>query len=252
MADNTHKFDGKSDAYAAGRPAYAEALLDELYNERGFSAESSIADVGSGTGIFSRQLLLRGSRVFCVEPNHDMRQKAEKNLATFGRFTSVDGDASATGLDDASVDHVTCAQAFHWFDADGFRRECGRILRPGGLVALVWNSRVAEAPINVESGRLFSRLCPKFKGFSGGVRQDDERIIEFFRGDYEKIRFENHLAYDRDKFVSRSLSGSYALREGEEGYDDLVEGIRGLFGRFEQDGVLVVPNETVAYLGTVS
>ncbi len=251
MADNTHKFDGKSDVYAAGRPAYAEALIDELYDARGFSAKSCIADVGSGTGIFSRQLLSRGSRVYCVEPNHDMRQKAEKSLGTFERFASVDGDASATGLEDASVDHVTSAQAFHWFEAEGFRRECERILRPGGLVVLVWNSRVADAPVNVESGRLFSRLCPRFKGFSGGVRQDDERIHEFFCGTYEKIRFENHLAYDRDKFISRSLSGSYALREGEDGYGELVSGIGELFDRFEQEGVLVVPNETVAYLGIV-
>ncbi len=117
----THRFDGKGDIYAKARPQYAAGLLDYLRHTLHIAAGSTLADVGSGTGIFTEQLLQNGYRVFAVEPNGDMRRKAEEKLSRTPGFISVNGSEAAMHLPDGSVDHVTAAQAFHWFDADAFR-----------------------------------------------------------------------------------------------------------------------------------
>ncbi len=73
-----------------------------------------------------------------------MRQAAEPSLGSYPGFRSVEGSAEATGLDAGSVDIITVAQAFHQFRIDETAREFRRIVRPGGWVVLVWNSRRAE------------------------------------------------------------------------------------------------------------
>lgn len=83
-----------------------------------------VADIGSGTGILSRQLLVRGLHVIGVEPNNDMRNVAEQSLNIHSRFISINATAENTTLKENSVDLVTVAQAFHWFDKKAFKIEC--------------------------------------------------------------------------------------------------------------------------------
>ena len=68
---------------------------------------------------------------------------------------------------------------------------------------------------NKECFDIYSKFCPNFKGFGGGIQKDDNRIIQFFENDYRYIEFDNPLVYDKEKFISRSLSGSYSLKEGD-------------------------------------
>ena len=139
-----------------------------------------MADIGSGTGILSRAMVEHGWTVYGVEPNDDMRREAEKVLKGFHRFHSVPGTAEHTLLPGASVDLVTAAQAFHWFDAAAFKRECRRILAAEGRIALIWNSRVEDGPIVLEEGNIHRLYCPRFYGFSGGLADLTDRIGEFF------------------------------------------------------------------------
>lgn len=250
--DNTQRFSGRAEVYTAARPDYAPALLESLYAQYGLSAGAVIADIGSGTGKFARQLLARGSLVLGVEPNADMRAIAERELGSYANFRSVNGTASETTLAAGSVEAITSAQAFHWFDPEEFRRECLRILRPGGRIVLVWNSRDMAAPVNRESETVFARFCPAFQGFSGGMKQDDARIVRFFRGRYERISFPNPLFYDRERFVKRCLSGSYALREGDAGYEGYLSALEALFDRHAKNGTLEVPNRSTAYIGKLN
>ena len=97
---------------------------------------SSLADVGSGTGILSELFLREGVRVYGVEPNREMREAGERLLSAYENFVSVEGRAEATTLEDASVDFVTPGQAFHWFDPAAARREFMRILKRGGWAVL--------------------------------------------------------------------------------------------------------------------
>lgn len=249
--DNTKKFDSKADAYTKGRPSYAAEFIDMLYCEQGFSESSVIADIGSGTGILSSQLLERGSAVYAVEPNTDMRTAAERALSSYSKFKSVNGTAENTGLDDSSVDFITVAQAFHWFDVPSFKAECKRILKPHGKVFLVWNSRDVTADVNVRQSEIFKKYCPNYKGFNGGVAQIDSRISEFFDGAFKYREFDNPLCYGKQKFIQRSLSGSYALSERDENYDEFIKALGDFFDCYAVDGVLTVPNKTEAYFNVL-
>ncbi len=135
--DSSNTFSGRANNYTFGRPDYPVKLIEALYSDYGVSTNSIIADIGSGTGKFSRQLLDKGSTVICVEPNDDMRLTAEKELSSYSNFRSVKGTYNATSLKNESVDFITSAQAFHWFDELVFKEECNRILRSMGKVALV-------------------------------------------------------------------------------------------------------------------
>lgn len=249
--DNTQKFSGIADVYTQSRPGYAEKLLDCLFEHYGFSASSVVADVGSGTGKLAKQLLEKGCFVFGVEPNADMRCVAENELCRFDNFKSADGTAENTTLPDGSVDFVTVAQAFHWFDGARFKKECQRILKTGGKVCLIWNVRTENADINRHLYDIYAKYCPDFKGFHGGIKTHDERIRSFFDDNYEYLTFENPLYSDRDKFIKRSLSSSFSLQKGNVAFEDYVAELNALFDRFAVDGIAQVPNQTVLYVGEI-
>ena len=249
--DNTKKFSGIAQEYTQSRPGYAEKLLDCLFENYGFSVSSVVADVGSGTGKFAKQLLDRGCFVFGVEPNADMRSVAETELNGYQNFKSVCGTAENTTLPDGSVDFVTVAQAFHWFDGARFKDECLRILKPDGLACLVWNTRTEEADINCQLYKIYAKYCPDFKGFHGGTKTHDERIRTFFDDRYEYLTFENPLLFDRDKFINRSLSSSFSLKKGDPDFDCYIADLNTLFDKFSVDGIAQVPNRTVLYIGKI-
>ena len=78
---------------------------------------STIADIGSGTGILTQQLIHECSKVYAIEPNSDMRRVAEKRLRNEPGFISINGTAENTTLENESIDYITAAQSFHWFDS---------------------------------------------------------------------------------------------------------------------------------------
>ena len=247
--DYRQRFSGKADLYAAGRPSYAPAFLRELSEAYGIGAGSAAADIGSGTGIMTRQLLELGCEVYAVEPNEDMRRLAERDLGSCPAFHSVPGDAAATGLPDQSVDIITAAQAFHWFPTEDFRRECLRIGRPGCPVFLIWNQRDMEAGVTRALAGLYERFGKDFHGFNLGLRQDDPRIREFFSDDYREKDYANPLHYDRAGFITRCLSSSHSPQEGEANFEAYIEEVNRIFDRFAAGGRLDVPNRTTVYFG---
>lgn len=146
----TTQFDGLADVYARARPGYPlmamQWILSEL--ERGDPANPvRVADIGCGTGIATEMLHRAAAslnpalalRIEGVEPGADMRAKAAARAGVFAHLHAT--RAEATGLPSRTFDLVLVAQAFHWFDAHAALVEFHRILRPGGVLALVWNLR---------------------------------------------------------------------------------------------------------------
>lgn len=250
---NEEKFTGKADVYSSHRPGYPEELYDFLFSELGFAAGTAVADVGAGTGIFSLPLAKRGCRVFAVEPNADMRRKAAADSGNDPRFTPVAGSAEKTALPDRSVARATAAQAFHWFDAGAFARECRRILEADGLVVLAYNHRIADDPVTRDTFAANTKHCPAFTGFSGGFRAGEkEKLAAFFRrGDYSIREFRHSRDIDENAFVGRALSSSYAPKPGEAAYDGYVADLKGVFARHQHDGLLESRLESRIYWGTV-
>ena len=253
QVNNTKKFDNMGKLYACHRPAYPQDFIDYLCSEIGLCASSIVADIGSGTGILTKQLLESGAKVYAVEPNDDMRLISEQGLKDYGNFYPVKGTAENTSIYDKSVDFITAAQAFHWFDAQKFKTECNRILKPSGKVILVWNSRDEESPAVQKSDMINKKYCPNFKGFSGGMRgtEDDTNFSGFFTEGYEKKVFSNNIIYDKNGFVGRNLSGSYALKEDDENYLHYVSELDAVFDKYSINGQFVMSNYTQSYVGSV-
>ena len=122
MTDNRQLFTSKSDDYAKFRPSYPDAAVRWL-KER--TAAKRVLDVGAGTGIFTQVLLKHFAEVSAVEPNNDMREKFRNALPATECFNAA---GEATGLPENSFDLITVAQAFHWLDAEKFKKEAVRIL----------------------------------------------------------------------------------------------------------------------------
>lgn len=243
-----NRFDGKSRLYAAARPTYPEACLKRLQTLLP-TQNAHVVDVGAGTGLLTAQLLSLGCRVTAVEPNAEMRAEADRQLGAQPGYRAVDGTAEATGLSAHSCDLITAAQAFHWFDAVAFRRECQRILKPGGRVALLWNFRTPDAPVNRACAALCRELCPTFRGFSAGFSPEDERIRTFFAHDLHRESFENNRSYTRDGFVKRMLSASYAPKPGEPSAAPFAAALNTLFDQFADGETLTVANITCLFDG---
>lgn len=247
----TKKFNGLASVYAAGRPTYADAFIEELYKKFGFSSNSVIADIGSGTGKLAKQIIEKGSYVYCIEPNEDMRNQSVTELEKYTNKSIIAGDAADTALQDCSVDFITTAQAFHWFDAKLFRNECKRIIKPGGKVFLIWNMRDINSDIVRKSYNIYKKYCPEFKGFCGGIKKDDIRISFFFNNRYERLEYDNTLYYDKEKFINRSLSGSYSLKQQDIRYNEYINKLEALFYEYADNNVITVPNKTIVYLGSM-
>ncbi len=247
--NNTSRFDDKGDIYAKTRPGYAAGLFDFIKNTLTVPADSTFADIGSGTGIFSDLLLKSGYKVYAVEPNEDMRRKADEKLSIYNGFTSVNGTADNTTLAKRSVDCVSTAQAFHWFNAETFKSECRRILKPGGKVIIVYNTRNENNSCNKALADICSRYCPEFHGFSNGM--NERKCLDFFDNECKIFRAENNQTYNRQGFINRTLSSSYSLCETDNNFTDYLVEINKLFDYFSVHGTLTVPVSTVAYAGQV-
>ena len=250
---NENRFDSKGEVYAKSRPNYPDEFIDYLYSEVGMTENSVIADIGSGTGILTKPLLQRGSKVYAVEPNDDMRKMAERDLQSFDGFTSVCAAAENTEIPDGSLDFVVVGQAYHWFDRALFQNECRRILKPDGKVVLVWNFRDEQSAIISENAEVNKRYCPNFNGYTEGMMEiaNDDEFTKFFVGDYDSKVFANSVSCDEIRFVGRSLSSSYAPIVTDDNYVPYIDALKELFSKFSENGVLIYPYLTCSYVGSV-
>jgi SAM-dependent methyltransferase len=124
--------------YERGRPGYPPEVVDLIADELRLGPGRSVLDVGAGTGKLTRLLPATGARVLALEPVEGMR---EQLLVATPGVELVEGTAEAIELPDGSLDAITCATAFHWFDGDRSLAEFHRVLVPGGGLALLWNTR---------------------------------------------------------------------------------------------------------------
>jgi len=235
--------------YVRYRPAYPSAVLDLLTSDCGLTAASVIADIASGTGIFTRMLLENGNRVFGVEPNAEMRNAGEEFLRAYPHFTSVAGTAEATTLADHSVDFVTAAQAAHWFDPEKARRESIRICRRGGWTVLLWNERrTGSTPFL----RAYEQMLVEYGTDYQDVRSErtTEQIETFFAPSRYKVRtFDYRQDFDYPALEGRLLSSSYTPQAGDAQYAPMLRELRRLFDAYQINDRVTFAYDTRVYYG---
>jgi SAM-dependent methyltransferase len=243
----TERFSERAEHYRRYRPGYPAAAIDLLATHCGLAAGAVVADVGSGTGILSEQLLERGAEVIGIEPNDAMRTAAEQRLGAQARFRSVAAAAEATTLPAKSVDLWLAAQAFHWFDAARTRAEALRVLRAGRFAALLWNERPPEpGPFLEEYESLLRRHAVEYTTIA--ARRADEASMRAFLGEsMQCARFPNQQRLDYAGLEGRLLSSSYAPPAGDPQHAPMMLGLRTLFYRYQQDGEIIFPYETRVY-----
>lgn len=241
--DPTGRFSDRAADYARFRPDYPAAAWDAVLEGLGDPATLDAADVGAGTGISSRDLAARGVHVIAVEPNAAMREAAEPHPRVAWR----NGTAETTTLDEASVDLVVCAQAFHWFRHDEAIAEFHRILRPRGRLALVWNGRDREDPLTrgyVEALHAVNGEHPaEIRPFDAGVMSAAGRF------DLPRLRtFPHRQQMNLEGLIGRATSASYAPKSGAA-LERLTALLAELFARHrDARGLVAMTYETRVWL----
>lgn len=245
----TQRFSDRVENYVRYRPGYPREIVTLLMEMYGLTADSVIADLGSGTGNSTALFLEAGCTVQAVEPNREMRAAAEKLLGHRAKFHSVAGSAEATTLPEHSVDFVIAAQAFHWFDARAARQECDRILKPGGWVVLIWNERQLDATPFL---RAYEKLLINFGTDYATVRHeniDTTKLAQFFSGPHVTHTFANAQHFDLEGLKGRLLSCSYAPGAGDPRHEPMLEELRRMFDEHQQDGQVSFTYDTKVHVG---
>jgi len=249
VKDPTQRFSSRVDNYVRYRPGYPLEVLCLLKNECGLTPDSVIADIASGTGLFTRLLLENGNRVFGVEPNADMRGAGEQFLAQYPHFTSVAGTAEATTLPDQSVELVTAAQAAHWFDRAKARREFLRILKPQGWTVLLWNERRTDSTPFL---RDYEQLLLSYGTDYQEVRHErtTAEISDFFApAPFQSSELEMRQELDYSALEGRLLSSSYTPGPDHPTYESMLRELRRMFDAHRVNGRVTLEYNTLVYYG---
>jgi len=240
------RFTGKAQAYDEGRPDYPDEALDCLAEQCGLAPGSVVADIGAGTGKLTRMLLGRGYQVIAVEPGGDMRETLQAQLGDHSGLRIAAAPAEATGLAEASVDAITVAQAFHWFDQTACKEEFARILKPGGKVALFWNFRDKDVPLTRRHGELMKKYRV---GEAVYLENPHEVYAAFFSG-HEIFRFRYAQMLDEAALLASSFSRSYSPAPGDPRYAKLERAVRKLFAKYQKEGFVEYCYRTMVVIGS--
>ncbi len=245
----TSRFSDRVENYVRYRPGYPHKIMHALKTECGLTPQHVVADIASGTGIWTRMLLENGNPVFGVEPNAEMREAGERLLTGFPKFKSVAGTAEATTLEDQGLDFITAAQAAHWFDRVRARSEFVRILKPSGWLVLLWNERVTDSTRFL---RAYEQLLLTYGTDYEEVRHErtTDAVNEFFDpAPFQQRVFEMRQEFDYAGLEGRLLSSSYAPGPEHPQYAPMLQELRRIFDACAVEGRVAFEYKTRLYFG---
>jgi SAM-dependent methyltransferase len=228
-------FSRSAPAYERGRPGYPDAAVACVVSR--LPAGARVLDLAAGTGKLTRPLLAAGLEVVAVEPVAEMR------AALPAAARPMAGTAEAIPLDAAAVHAVSVGQAFHWFDRDAALTEIHRVLKPGGLLALLWNRRVEDEPVNVA----IEELLGPYRADTPTHRLDSWRgALEgtHLFGALDEHEFANAQRLDAAGLEARVGSVSFIAALDDPERERVLERARALAG----EGTVVVPYRTEVQL----
>jgi len=246
---NEDKFTEKSYIYDKYRPKYPSDLFKYLYSMEGFSEKSVIADVGAGTGIFSEPLLKRKSKVILVEPNYNMLQEAKRKLYIYRNATFLECNAENIKVASHSLDFITVAQAFHWFNMEKFKSECKRLLKDRGKVLLTWNITDSSTNLSKDLTSLNNLYINNYS-YNNRDSENLDCYSKFFKI-YNLFYYDNDLELTRDEFIGRCLSRSYSPNINDDIYNEYIAGLMDIFYKNSEHEKIIIKNKTRSMIGFV-
>ena len=241
--DPKKRFSSRVENYIKYRPSYPLKIIGFLKEKRILAENTVIADVGSGTGILTKLFLDNGNQVYGVEPNKDMREAAEKFLQGYTKFSSLEGSAETTGLEENCIDLIIAGQAFHWFDVEEAKREFKRIIKPNGNVALIWNNRGKSG---TDFNSSYENFILKYGTDYREIKKNDGNVDLFFN--YQKETFYNFQELDFPRFKGRVLSSSYIPLVDNPIFPRMILELEDLFNKHQRNGIIRIEYDTEIYL----
>jgi ubiquinone/menaquinone biosynthesis C-methylase UbiE len=219
-------FGSSAEAYERGRPDYPAEAIAWLAKRAGLGPGVTVIDLAAGTGKLTRPIAATSARVIAVEPVEEMRR------AIGPAAEALEGTAEAMPLADGSADLVTVGQAFHWFDGDAALAEIHRVLRPRGLLALLWNVRAMDDPVHIAIEEVIAPYCgdvPRHR--SGEWRKAFAHGDRF--GPLEEARFAFEQRLDAAGLADRIGSTSAIAALADDERERVLGRIRPLAGSGE-------------------
>ncbi len=235
-------FDRVADAYERARPEYPAEAVALVVERAGIRPGTPVLDLAAGTGKLSRPLAAAGARIVAVDPSAPM---LEQLRATLPDAEVHPGTAESLPLADASVDAVVVGQAFHWFDPERALPEIHRVLVPGGWLALIWNTRDLDDPVQQELLAImapFEGGTPRHRSTGSAAALDRSSLF----GDVEAHEFPNRQELDDDGLVDRVVSVSFVANGGEDVRARVEREVRSLAERLPRP--IVLPYTTQVFL----
>jgi SAM-dependent methyltransferase len=233
--DPTTFFTLKAASYDEFRWDYAPEAVAAVLKLSAVAKQSTMADIGSGTGILTRHFLDKVGTVYAVEPNRAMRQIAEEHFADRQAFRSISNRAESTTLITSTLDLVVVGQALHWFDLNQAPFEISRILRPDGWLAVFWNT--------LSEGDLLESLMTLFNRFEGGERRrtTSDILPPYFQGlDFQKLAFRAEHSSGWDQFLGGTLTASWAPDVEGSDYEAFSDDVRAIFDKYCSGGEITI------------
>jgi ubiquinone/menaquinone biosynthesis C-methylase UbiE len=217
-------FQAGAAAYERGRPGYPAGVIEWLGAKLDLRPGRTVADVGAGTGKLTRELVASGATVMAVEPVPGMRSVLRQAVPG---IQVLDGTAEALPMPDESIDAITVAQAFHWFDAPRTVAEFHRVLRPGGRFAVIWNRRLRDQPLH----QAINAIIEPYRGDTPshhGSRWRDQVAADGRFAAAGEIELPFEQQFDQDALVDRVGSISFVAALSDEERERVLERVRAL------------------------
>ncbi len=210
--------------YERARPDYPDDAGRWLAQRLDLHAGRRVLDVAAGTGKLTRVLASTGASVVAVEPVAGMRERLAASLPD---VELLDGLAEDIPLQDASVDGATVGQAFHWFDGDRALAEIHRVTRRGGRLAVVYNRRVLEDPLQAALDAVLQPLRRGTPAYRSGQWRSAFARTRGWRS-VEETELAHVQLLDREGVVARVASTSFIATLPTDRRAEVLDQIRSL------------------------
>ena len=255
--DRRETFDSVAELYDSARPGYPAQLFDDIIALSGIADDGTMLEIGCGTGKATISFAQRGNSMHCLELGENLAALAAHNCRAYPAVRIEQAAFEEWSLSSGSFDLVFSAQAFHWIPIEIAYAKSAAALKPGGYLALFWNTYpVEDAPLRHELDEIYLRHAPEIAD-RGATRTVEEKCVQISAfindsghfGPVEVRYFPWSEIYSADQYISLLNTYSDHISLTDTKRRELFAGIRSLIDR--QGGVIERPYLAVLFCAQV-